>query len=246
MTRSRTRRAFLVAAAAAALAVSAVGPSGPAGAVPRVPAAQPAGFLPSPTPVRVTAPTLRITDLLALTENQSIPLAGGAVSPRGSVARGGTVLLRFARIELDNVSITQAAGGSALSISDPGSGQRAATIGGAGGVVELWGVLKALQVCLPASTLRELAGLGDVDASSRRSLKRLLVRAERDADPAGPCTDVRPLVPLLSRLARQRGRLPRTISGKGLDIAVYALRANAGGRAMSLVLPHGRVAVRPR
>lgn len=236
MTRSRVRRVLrgrtaLGAAAALALVVSAVGPSGLAGAVPRAPAAQPAGFLPSPTPVRVTAPTLRITDLLALTEDQSIPLAGGAVSPRGSVARGGTVLLRFALIELDNVSITQAVGGSALSITDPGSGQRAATIGGAGGVVELWGVIRALQVCLPPATLRELVGLGGAGVRPGAG---------------GPCTDVRPLVPVLSRLAKQEGRLPRTVSARGLVIDVYAMRANAGGKAMSLVLPNGRVAVKPR
>lgn len=162
------------------------------------------------------------------------------------MARGGTVLLRFARIELDNLSITQAAGAAALSITDAGTGAQAAAIGGAGGVVELWGVLKALQVCLPAATLRELVGLGTVDAGSRRSLQRLLVRAEAAPEPAGPCTDVRPLVPVLSRFAQQEGRLPRTISAKGLDIDVYALRANAGAKAMSLVLPHGQVAVRPR
>lgn len=237
----RGRRALLGGLAAAVLMTSAVGPSRLAGAVTGAPTAQPAGFLPAPIPVRVTAPTLRILGLSTLLEDQSIALAGGARSPGGRSAQGGTVLLGFARIDLDRVSISQSrAGEFALAITNAGSGDSAAVIGGVGGSVELWGVLTSLEVCLPASTLRELATRNIGDAVARRIVTELL--SGRDsANP--PCTPVRPLIPALAALLRQGGKVPELLRGRGLDITVYAMRANAGAGALSLSLPLGRLLV---
>lgn len=116
-----------------------------AGAAPWVPSADPVpGFLPEATPVRVRAPDVRISDLAAIVEDQPIALAGGKRSP------GGTVMLRFARIELDQVTLDQNRAGFTLAITDGGSGSKAASIGGTGGTVELWGVLRSLRICLSA------------------------------------------------------------------------------------------------
>ena len=183
-----------------------------AGASPSPRTAGPAaGFLPEATPVRVRAPDVRITDLIAIAENRPIDLAGGKRSPSGSQARGGTCMLRFARIELDQVTLGQNRAGFTLRISDAGVGATAASIGGTGGTVELWGVLRSLKVCLPGS----------------------------------PCTDVRPLIPLLPALV-ESGRLPRVIRGEDLDIDVYALRARAPAGDFGLRLPGARVRVSPR
>src|SRR5581483_10866779 len=147
---SAGRRLGVLAGAAGLVAASAIGPARLADAVGLAPAAAPAGFTPEATPVRVVAPTVRITDLTTLSENQPIALAGGGTSPRGSASAGGTLLLRFAKIDLDNLTLSQnRAGMSALTIANSGSGTSAATIGGTGGTVELWGVLHSLQVCLP-------------------------------------------------------------------------------------------------
>jgi hypothetical protein len=115
-----------------------------AGAAPRAPAATPAGFVPEATPIRVRAPDVRITDLAAVARNRPIDLAGGKRSP------DGTLMLRFARIELDNVSLRQTRAAFGLAITDGGTGDKAASIGGAGGTVELWGVLRNLRICLSA------------------------------------------------------------------------------------------------
>jgi hypothetical protein len=200
---------------------SAVGPARLAAAVGLAPgAAAPAGFVPEATPVRVMAPSLRITDLTAILENQPISLGGGGMSPRGTALAGGTLLLRFARIDLDNLTISQKRPGLfGLTISNSGSGTTAATIGATGGTVELWGVLHSLQVCLPQT----------------------LLHSPGDA----PCNDVRPLVPALAALVAGGTKLPSPIDGKNLDIDIYALKADVGGTADSLTLPTGRVTVGP-
>jgi hypothetical protein len=120
-----------------------------AGAVTRPAAAPAPGFLAAPAPVRVTAPTLRITALSAVTQRQSIPLAGGGTSPNS------TLLLEFARIDLDRVSISQkSAGAFTLAINNAGSGAQAAVIGGQD--VVLWGVVRRLDVCLPPAPCSDL------------------------------------------------------------------------------------------
>jgi hypothetical protein len=119
-----------------------------AGAVTRPAAAPAPGFLASATPVRVTAPTLRITRLSAIQQRQAIPVAGGGTSP------SGTLLLEFAQIDLDQVSINQVRGGAALAIDNAGSGAGAAVIGG--GDVVLWGVVRRLDVCLPPAPCSDL------------------------------------------------------------------------------------------
>jgi hypothetical protein len=200
---------------------SAVGPSRLAAAVGRATgAAAPAGFVPEATPVRVVAPSVRIIDLAAIAENQPIALAGGGRSPAGTALTGGTLLLRFARIELDNLTLSQQRTGLfSLTIANSGSGAGAATIGAAGGTVELWGVLHSLQVCLPQTLLHSPSG--------------------------APCNDVRPLVPALALLVARGTKLPSPIDGKNLDIDIYALKADVGGTADSLSLPSGRVTVGP-
>jgi len=142
------RRAALLAVGSLAL-VTAVGPSRIAGAVTRPAAAPAPGFLAAPLPVRVTAPTLRITALSAITQRQAIPVAGGGTSP------SNTMLLEFARIDLDKVSISQkSAGAFTLSIKNAGSGATAAVIGGRD--VVLWGVVHRLDVCLPPAPCTDL------------------------------------------------------------------------------------------
>jgi hypothetical protein len=142
------RRAAVLGVAGLLAVATAVGPSRLAGAVTRPAAAPAPGFLAAPGPVRVTAPTLRITALSAIQQRQPIPLAGGGTSP------AGTFLLEFARIDLDKVSISQVGGGAALAISNAGSGAGAAVIGG--GDVLLWGVVRRLDVCLPPAPCTDL------------------------------------------------------------------------------------------
>ncbi|MGQ0632004.1 MAG: hypothetical protein ACT4P1_13280 [Sporichthyaceae bacterium] len=241
----RLGRVLLAGVSAAALMATAAGPSRLAGALSAAPAAQPAGFLPAPIPVTVTAPTLRIKDLVAIGLDQPIALAGGGRSPAGPPSAGGTVLLGFARIDLDRVRIAQSrAGEFTLAITNAGSQNRAAVIGGTDGEVELWGVVNTLDVCLPASTVRELltANLGNAEA--RRILTRLLAGGSEGAGP--PCTPARPLLPALSTFLERGGQLPSLVRARDLDIDVYALRADAGAGALSLSLPLGRLQVLPR
>lgn len=202
-----TRRLLLVVLTALVAATTAVGPSRLASAARFAPSAAEPGFLPEPLPVRVTAPTLRISLLRSVLENQRIPLAGGGQSPRG------TVLLEFAGIELDQVRIAQDAAAFTFAITNAGAGKQAATIGGAGQTVQLWGVLKHLEVCLAA-----LPG-------------------------AEACPDVTNSIGALSLLTRSGGKLPEVVRGKNLDIDVYALTVRAPRSATSLLLPVGRLAV---
>ncbi|MGQ0467022.1 MAG: hypothetical protein ACT4QG_17110 [Sporichthyaceae bacterium] len=182
----------------------------------RTPAATtPAGFVPGAEPVRVRAPDVRILDLAAIVENSPIDLAGGGRSPSGSATANGTVFLRFAGIELDRLSLRQNHAGAALTILESST----AGIGGAGGTVELWGVLRSLRVCLPVGVL---------------------------PTGGGSCTDVRPLFSVLAALIRQGAKLPREIRGEDLDIDVYALRAKAKPGEFGLRLPTGRVTVTAR
>ncbi|HEY2833977.1 MAG TPA: hypothetical protein VGJ14_16220 [Sporichthyaceae bacterium] len=127
---------------------SALGPSRLAGAVTRPAAAPAPGFLAAPTPVHVTAPTLRITALSAIQSRQPVALAGGGKSP------SNTLLLEFARIDLDKLSISQRSSGAALAISNAGSGAGAAVLGGQD--VLLWGVVHRLDVCLPPAPCTDL------------------------------------------------------------------------------------------
>jgi hypothetical protein len=210
------RRLGVLAVAAGLAVATAIGPARLAAAVGLAPAAAPAGFTPEATPVRVVAPTVRITELITLLENQPIALAGGGTSPRGSALAGGTLLLKFGKIELDNVTLSQNRSGLfALRIANSGSGTGAATIGGPGATVELWGVLHSLQVCLPQTLLKL----------------------------AGPCDDARPLAPLLSGLIAAGTKLPSPIEGSNLDIDVYALRVDTAAGQTSLNLPTGSVTV---
>ncbi|MGQ0625634.1 MAG: hypothetical protein ACT4PP_13425 [Sporichthyaceae bacterium] len=241
----RACRALLCALAAAALVATAVGPSRLAGAVTGAPTATPAGFLPAPIPVTVTAPTLRIRDLVAVLVDQPIALAGGGRSPGGPPSAGGTVLLGFARIDLDRARIAQSrAGEFTLAITNAAAADRAAVIGGVGGEVELWGVVNTLDICLPASTLRDLVLRNLGDAAARRIVAGLL--ADGADSKAPPCTAAKPLLPALAALIRQGGKLPALVRARDLDIEVYALRANAGSGALSLSLPAGRLLVTPR
>lgn len=213
-----TARHLAAVALAGALAFGTAAPW--AAALGRAPAATgPAGFLPEATPVRVRSPEVRILDLAALVENRPIELAGGGRSPAGSAAAGGTLLLRFASISLDKVSVRQNNAGAVLGILDSGVGAQAATIGGEGGRVELWGVLRSLRICLPVGVL---------------------------PTGGGSCTDVRPLVPVLAALIARGAELPRTVRGEDLDIDVYALRARARAGEFGLRLPNGRVTVTPQ
>ncbi|HVE24419.1 MAG TPA: hypothetical protein VNC22_03400 [Sporichthya sp.] len=203
-----TRRLLLAVLAAVVAVTTAVGPSRLAAASGLVRAADGSpGFLPEPTPVRVTAPTVRISLLRSILDDQQIPLAGGGQSPRG------TVLLEFAGIELDGLHITQNGSSFALAISNGGGGDRAATIGGAGQTVHLWGVLKRLNVCL--------ASLPGPEA----------------------CPDIARGVGALSLLIRAGGKLPEVLRGKNLDIDVYALTVKAPKGSTSLGLPLGRLSV---
>lgn len=206
-----TRRLLLALLAALVAVTTAVGPSRLAQASGLVRAAEngPA-FLPEPLPVRVTAPTVRISLLKSILDNQPIPLAGGGQSPRG------TVLLEFTGIELDGAQITQTGTSFSLAISNGGSGDQAATIGGAGQAVRLWGVLKHLEVCL--------ASLPGSEA----------------------CPDVSRGVGALSLLIRTGGKLPDVLKGRNLDIEVYALTVTAPSGATSLGLPLGRLVVTPK
>ncbi|HEX3610975.1 MAG TPA: hypothetical protein VHU88_04755 [Sporichthyaceae bacterium] len=143
-------------------------------------------------------------------------MAGGGTSPRGSALAGGTLLLKFGKIELDNVTLSQnSAGLFALRIANSGSGTDAGTIGGTGATVELRGVLHSLQACLP-QTLLKLAGPGD---------------------------DARPLAPLLSGPIAAGTKLPSPIEGRNPDIDVYAPRVNTAAGQTSLSLPTGSVTV---
>jgi len=153
---------------------------------------------------------VRISLLRSILDNQRIPLAGGGEAPRG------TVLLEFSGIQLDQARIAQDTAGFTLAITNGGSGAQAATIGGAGQTVQLWGVLKHLEVCL--------AALPGTDA----------------------CPDVSNGVGALSLLLRTGAKLPETLRGKNLDIDVYALTVSAPGSATSLLLPVGRLAVDPK
>jgi len=214
------RRALAAALVGGVAIGTAAGPAPLAEAFGRAPTAStPAGFLPEATPVRVRAPDVRITDLVALMENRPIDLAGGGRSPAGGQSAGGTVMLRFAQIELDKLTIGQDRARFGLRIANAGSGTQAAVIGGPGGTVALWGVLRSLRICLP---------VGVLPMSN------------------GACTDVRPLVPALSRLIASGAELPRVIRGEDLDIEIYALRARAKAGEFGLRLPQGRVTVTPR
>jgi hypothetical protein len=204
-----SRRPLVVLLAALVAGTTAAGPSRLAAAAGFATDATAPGFLPEPAPVRVTAPSLRISLLSAIQDNQRIPLAGGGESPRG------TVLLEFAGIELDQVSITQNSSTFSLAILNDGSGDRAATIGGAGQHVQLWGVLKRLNVCL--------ASLPGSEA----------------------CPDVAGGIGALSLLTRAGGKLPDVLRAKNLDIDVYALTVNAPAGSTSLGLPLGRLTVKP-
>jgi hypothetical protein len=147
--RPRRKRGWALLVVGSLALGTAVGPARLAGAVPRPAAAPAPGFLAAPTPVRVTAPTLRITALSAVTSRQPIPLAGGGTSP------GNTLLLEFARIDLDKLSISQkSAGRFTLAIGNSGSGATAAVIGGRD--VVLWGVVHRLDVCLPPAPCTDL------------------------------------------------------------------------------------------
>ena len=84
---------------------SALGPVRLASAVGLAPTAGPVSFVPEATPVRVVSPAVQITDLTSILENQAIPLAGGGTSPAGTALTGGTLLLRFDRIDLASLSI---------------------------------------------------------------------------------------------------------------------------------------------
>lgn len=204
-----TRRLVLVLVAALLAITTAVGPSRLATAMGVAPAAGDPGFLPEPLPVTVTAPTLRITLLSSFLDNQRIPLAGGGQSPRE------TVLLEFSGIELDQVRIAQDAAGLAMAITNAGSGEDAARIGGTGQTVRLWGVLRRLEVCL--------ASLPGSEA----------------------CPDVANATGALSLLVRSGGKLPEVLRGKNLDIDVYALQVSAPDGSTSLSLPRGRLTVEP-
>lgn len=157
------------------------------------------------------------------------------------------MLLRFEAIELDRLGITSARGGAfGLAITNAGSGSQAATIGGAGQQVELWGVLNALDLCLPPGTLADLVAGFAGDPRARDTLRRLLAETEGRPDADAPCRDVRPLIPLLSVYVRNGGVLPETIRARSLDIDVHAMHVSAPDRATSLSLPQGRLSVRPR
>lgn len=197
--------------------------------------------------MRVTAPAVRITTLTALTQNRPIPLAGGGTSPRGSVAAGGTTLLGFASIALDALDISQSgAGPFAVGITNAGSGPQAATIGGAGQQVQLWGVLRGLQLCVTVALLQDAVEAYTGRRAVQDQLDELLTRAKKDVDPKAACTDIKALAPLLGALIANGGTLPDVIRGKNLDIDVYALRVTAPGKATSLNLPVGRLTVTPR
>jgi len=148
MTPHHPRRAAVLAVAGLLAVGTAVGPYRLANAVTRPAAAPAPGFVAAPTPVRVTAPTLRITGLVALQQRQPIALADGGTSP------AGTLLLQFARIDLDKLIISQKADGAALAITNAGSGAGAAVIGGQD--VLLWGVVHRLDVCLPPAPCTDL------------------------------------------------------------------------------------------
>jgi hypothetical protein len=138
------RRLLLTLLAAVVAVATAVGPSRLAAATGLAPGAagpQP-DFLPEPIPVRVTSPEIRILLLGTILDNARIPLAGGGMSPRG------TVLLQFSGIDIDQARIAQDGAGFGLSILNGGSGESAAAIGGEGQTVQLWGVLHHLEVCL--------------------------------------------------------------------------------------------------
>jgi hypothetical protein len=123
------------------------------------------------------------------------------------------VLLEFSGIALDQVRIAQDSGAFAMAITNAGSGDAAAQIGGSGQTVQLWGVLRHLEVCLDTLPGREA------------------------------CPDVTNGVGALSLLVRSGAKLPDVLRGKNLDIDVYALRVTAPGGATSLSLPQGRLAV---
>jgi hypothetical protein len=130
------------------LAVAGLLVTGTAAALPRPAAAPTPGFLAAPTPVRVTSPTLRIHELSAISQRQPVPVAGGGTSPNN------TMLLEFARIDLDNLSIRQRSDGAVLTIGNAGSGAGAAVLGGQD--VVLWGVVRRLDVCLPPAPCTDL------------------------------------------------------------------------------------------
>lgn len=247
-TASRGRRLLLVALAAVVAATTAVGPSRLAGAVGLAStAAAPApGFLPEPAFVKVTAPSLRLTDLSAILEDQPIPLAGGGRSPAGSVANQGTVLLQFQSIDLDNLTISQSgAGPFSLAITNPGAGDQAATIGGPGETSDLWGVLNRLDLCLNISNLEGLAGGLPVVGGLLSSVLRLIhALVPISSDPnSGPCFSLVSLIPVLSALVKAGIPLPSPIPANNLDIDVYALHVTAPNGSTSLSLPNARLVV---
>lgn len=200
-----SRRLLLCVLAVLIAVTTAVGPSRLAAAagLVRTASGEP-GFLPAPTPVRVTAPAVRISRLTSILDNQRIPVAGGGQSP-------GVVLLEFSGIELDQLTLSHDAAPAGLRIVNEGSGAAAATIGGAGQTVRLWGVLKRLDVCLSS-----LPG-------------------------ADPCPDIAGAKGLLSLLVRGGVKLPDMLRGKNLDIEVYALTVTGPDGATSLSLPQGRL-----
>lgn len=210
MTRRLPLTLLAVLLAALLAVTTAVGPSRLASAVGLAPAATEPGFLPQPLPVRVTAPVVRITLLSSILDNQRIPLAGGGQSPNN------TVLLEFAGIELDEVRKTQETREFSLLIANDGAGDSAESIGGPGQTVQLWGVLKHLEVCL--------ASLPGTEA----------------------CPDVANGIGALSLLVRSGGKLPEVLRGKNLDIDVYAVKVSAPAGATSLKLPVGRLAVQSK
>lgn len=205
-----TRRVLVAGLTTLVALATAIGPSRLADATGLLPAATAPGFLPEPLPVRVTAPTLRIALLRSVLDNQPIPLAGGGQSPRQAV------LLEFAGIELDQLRIAQDTAGFALAITNDGTGSAAATIGGAGQIVQLWGVLKRLEVCL--------AALPGPEA----------------------CPDVADGIGALSLLIRSGGKLPDELRGRNLDLELYALKVANPRGTTSLSLPRGRLVVDPR
>ncbi|MGI8679658.1 MAG: hypothetical protein ACR2LX_13440 [Jatrophihabitans sp.] len=255
-TASRVRRIGLVLLVGLVVATTAVGPTKLAAAVGlRSSPAMSPGFLPEPTPAEVRAPSLRLYSLRTITENAQIPLAGGGQSP------SDTILLQFAKIELDDLTIDQARSQSSLgqgsqaiapfnlNIANPGSGADAAVIGGAGENVDLYGVLHSLDFCLSIANLTSLAqGLPVVGGLLGTVLGLIgkLVPVPIQGGANSPCFPLASLLPIIGALLKAGIPLPSPIPANNLDIDVYALHVTAPSGSTSLELPTGELTVTER
>ncbi len=244
----RLRRLVLVAVAALLLVGTAYGPSNVAAALGLregpLPPAPPLGFVPSPFPIVLDAPTARLAGLEKVEVHHVIPLSDGSFSPPDSV------YLRFKQVELDQLVIKQPRPGEFdFAITNTGSGPTAAVVGNPDAVTELVAVVHSLDICVTANTLQAVAiGYAGVFGGALDNLLRLIADifapvVASALGPVGPCIPLTALLPALAVFVDYGVPLPAVLPVANLNANVYAVKVATAPGTPSVTLPLGMLQV---